>query len=208
VSRARCRHGLHPAACAWCARPSPGPARPLRPMAVVVAWYPTLCHHPACGYRPDPGEPVGLVSRLGPCCAGCCALPHPHPRHLDRDRAAHHAVTAPAQKRSHHMAPPHPTSAERRLVEQYVWVLDFVSRCAQGIDTADWFYLADKSGQLAAAAERTSSIAFEVHQTIAQAVPRRAERELVRAEGVRAAVAHYGRGDRAGQLLHPPGGAR
>jgi hypothetical protein len=106
------------------------------------------------------------------------------------------------------MAPPRLTSAERRLVEQYVWVLDFMSRCAQGIDTADWFYLADKTRQLAAAAKRLSSIAFEVHQTIEQAVPRRAERELVRAEVVRAAVAYYGRGYRAGQLLHPPGGAR
>jgi len=49
-------------------------------MAVVAAWYPTLCRHPACGYRSDPGEPVGLVSQLGPCCAACCTLPGPQQR--------------------------------------------------------------------------------------------------------------------------------
>ncbi len=85
--RARERRGPRPlpararwGTCAWCTRPGRGPARPLRPMAVVAAWYPTLCRHPACGYRSDPGEPVGLVSQLGPCCAACCTLPGPQQR--------------------------------------------------------------------------------------------------------------------------------
>ena len=29
------------------------------------------------------------------------------------------------------------TSTEVRLAEQYVWVLDFVSRCAQAVDHGD-----------------------------------------------------------------------
>ena len=29
-------------------------------------------------------------------------------------------------------------------------MLDFVSRCALGVDRADWFYLYDKAGELAA----------------------------------------------------------
>ena len=33
-----------------------------------------------------------------------------------------------------------------RLVEQYVSVLDYISRCAQAIDHGDWFYLHDKAG--------------------------------------------------------------
>jgi hypothetical protein len=88
VSPARCRHELHLAACAWCAPPSP-PV--VRPMAVVAAWYPTLCRR--CGRRSDVGDPVGLVARHGPCCATCCGLPQPHP-----DRRGRHAAAAPPQK--------------------------------------------------------------------------------------------------------------
>jgi hypothetical protein len=94
VSRARCRHDLHLAACTWCT--SDLLAQPLRPMAVVTAWYPTLCRHPACAYRSDSGEPVGLVSRLGPCCAGCCGLPRQPPHR--RDRRGRHAVATPSQE--------------------------------------------------------------------------------------------------------------
>ena len=36
------------------------------------------------------------------------------------------------------------TTAEVRLVEQYVSVLDYVSRCAQAIDGGDWFYLSTR----------------------------------------------------------------
>jgi hypothetical protein len=47
-----------------------------------------------------------------------------------------------------------PTTTETRLVEQYVSVLDYVSRCAQAIDHGDWFYLYDKADTLAEKAGR------------------------------------------------------
>src|SRR6266536_3563694 len=48
--------------------------------------------------------------------------------------------------------PAAPTDPEIRLVEQYVRVLDFVSRCAQAIDTGNWHYLWAKTAQLEDAA--------------------------------------------------------
>ena len=85
------------------------------------------------------------------------------------------------------------TSIEARLVEQYVSVLDYVSRCAQAIDGGDWFYLHDKAGALADQAQRLSAIAREAYDA-----PRRP-----RVPAVGAAVAWYGRHYRAGRLLHP-----
>src|SRR6266511_2509716 len=94
-------------------------------------------------------------------------------------------------------APTNPTDAEIRLVEQYVRVLDFISRCAQAIDHGDWFYLHDKAAQLEDVAGGLSRVAGETW------------------EQVRAEVAHQGRHYRAGRLLHPtdpeptpPGGGR
>ena len=55
------------------------------------------------------------------------------------------------------------TTTEVRLVEQYVSVLDYVSRCAQAIDRGDWFYLYDKAGTLADEAERLAEIAREAY---------------------------------------------
>ena len=55
------------------------------------------------------------------------------------------------------------TTTETRLVEQYVSVLDYVSRCAQAIDGGDWFYLHDKADALAHQAERLSAIAREAY---------------------------------------------
>jgi hypothetical protein len=89
------------------------------------------------------------------------------------------------------------TTTETRLVERYVWVLDLMSRCAQGIDGGDWHYLADKAGDLAARAERLAEIAGEVAQAI------RDDRPRPRPQAVRAAVAFHGRYYRAGRLLHP-----
>ncbi len=93
------------------------------------------------------------------------------------------------------------TTTETRLAEQYVSVLDYVSRCAQAIERGDWFYLHDKAGALADEAERLAAIAREAH-----AGPRRP-----RAPAVRAAVAWFGRHYRAARLLHPleptPGGS-
>ena len=87
------------------------------------------------------------------------------------------------------------TTTEVRLVEQYVSVLDYVSRCAQAIDGGDWFYLYDKAGTLAeeaAAAGRASP---------ARPTTRPAARAM---QAVGAAVAWFGRHYRAARLLHPP----
>jgi hypothetical protein len=89
------------------------------------------------------------------------------------------------------------TTSEVRLVEQYVSVLDYLSRCAQAIDGGDWYYLADKAASLAFQAERLAAITAELEQT-----GRRSSR-WPRPEAIRAAVAHHGRHYRAGRLLHP-----
>jgi hypothetical protein len=85
------------------------------------------------------------------------------------------------------------TTTETRLAEQYVSVLDYVSRCALGIDRGDWFYLYDKAADLATAAQRLSEIAHEAYRT-----PRRP-----RVAAVQRAVAWFGRHYRAARLLHP-----
>jgi hypothetical protein len=89
------------------------------------------------------------------------------------------------------------TTTETRLVERYVWVLDLVSRCAQGLEGGDWYYLADKAGDLAMRAERLAEVAGEIAQAA------RDGRRRPRAQVVRAAVAVHGRHYRAGRLLHP-----
>jgi hypothetical protein len=89
------------------------------------------------------------------------------------------------------------TSTEVRLAEQYVRVLDFVSRCAQAIDHGDWFYLYDKASQLEDAAGRLAEVAGETWQQLSAGTPR------PRTQAMRAAVAYYGRHYRAARLLHP-----
>jgi hypothetical protein len=89
------------------------------------------------------------------------------------------------------------TDTELRLVERYVWVLDLMSRCAQGIDHGDWYYLNDKAGDLASRAKQLAEVAGEVAQAV------RDGRRRPRAQAVCAAVAHYGRRYRVGRLLHP-----
>ena len=94
------------------------------------------------------------------------------------------------------------TPTELRLVEQYVWTLDFMSRCALGVDRGDWFYLYDKAGELATAAQRLSQISYEAHQASSQG-------HGPQPQVVRAAVAYHGRHYWAGRLLHPgPKGRR
>jgi hypothetical protein len=94
------------------------------------------------------------------------------------------------------------TPTELRLVEQYVWVLDFMSRCAQGVDRGDWFYLYDKAGELASAAHRLTQTAHEGYEASTQG-------HGPRPQAVGAAVAYQGRHYRAGRLLHPgPKGRR
>jgi hypothetical protein len=89
-----------------------------------------------------------------------------------------------------------PTDAEIHLAEQYVRVLDFVSRCAQAIDTGNWHYLWAKTAQLEDAATDLARIANRTWQVSAGG-PR------PRAEVVRAEVAWHGRHYLAGRLLHP-----
>jgi hypothetical protein len=89
------------------------------------------------------------------------------------------------------------TNTEVRLAEQYVSVLDFVSRCALAIDSGDWFYLWDKAGQLQDAAGRLARIARETCREIDAGKP------WPRKEAMRAAVVHFGRHYRAARLLHP-----
>jgi len=88
------------------------------------------------------------------------------------------------------------TDTEVRVAEQYVSVLDFVSRCAQAIDEGNWYYLKDKASQLAYAAERLVEVAGQAYEA-AQAGKR------PRAEAVCEAVAWFGRHYRAARLLHP-----
>jgi hypothetical protein len=88
------------------------------------------------------------------------------------------------------------TGTEVRLVEQYLRVLDFVSRCAQAVDTDDWSYLLDKVRQLEYAAEHLTDVAQTHWQAIEQGRrPRRG--------AIAAAVAAGGRHYRAARLLHP-----
>ena len=88
------------------------------------------------------------------------------------------------------------TASELRLVEEYVWVLDFVSRCALGVDWGDWFYQYDKAGELATAAQRLSELAHEGYQV-------HTEGHGPRPQAVATAVAWHGRHYRVGRLLHP-----
>jgi hypothetical protein len=89
------------------------------------------------------------------------------------------------------------TPTEVRLVEQYVGVLDYLSRCAQAVEGDDWFYLYDKSAELALRAERLAEAAAELWRTIDR------QRRLPRRGAIAAAVAWHGRHYRAGRLLHP-----
>ena len=98
---------------------------------------------------------------------------------------------------AHPTQPGRLSDAEVRLAEQYVSVLDFVSRCAQAIDGGDWFYLHDKAGQLEDAAGRLAEIAGETWQEIGAGKPR------PRTEVIRAAVVWFGRHYPAARLLHP-----
>jgi hypothetical protein len=87
------------------------------------------------------------------------------------------------------------STTEARLVEQYVSVLDYLSRCAQAIDGGDWYYLADKAAALAHHAQRLAKITGEIEQTGRHSGHWPAP--------IRAAVAHHGRHYRAARLLHP-----
>jgi hypothetical protein len=90
------------------------------------------------------------------------------------------------------MAPSSLIPAEERLIDRYVSVLDFVSRCAQAIDEGNTYYLWDKTGQLAGAVE-----------ALKQELDRTSGKPKVRRDVLAAAVRFHGRHYRAGRLLHP-----
>jgi hypothetical protein len=92
------------------------------------------------------------------------------------------------------------TSIETRLAEQYVSVLDFVSRCALAVDEGNWHYLWDKAGQLEDAAGRLRAAAEENWTQV------RGGGTRPRRDAVAATVARWGRHYRAGRLLHPEAG--
>ncbi len=48
---------------------------PLEADATVPAWHEAVCARPGCGRAIRPGDLVGLVADVGPCCAACCGLP-------------------------------------------------------------------------------------------------------------------------------------
>jgi hypothetical protein len=58
------------------------------------------------------------------------------------------------------------TNPEIRLVEQYVGVLDYLSRCAQAIDTDDWWYLLAKTAELQRRVAWLHEAADELRQAI------------------------------------------
>ena len=89
------------------------------------------------------------------------------------------------------------TTSEARLVQEYVSVLDYLSRCAQAVEREDWFYLYDKSAELAVRAQRLAELAAELWRTIDT------QRRLPRRGAIGAAVAWHGRHSRAARLLRP-----
>jgi hypothetical protein len=89
------------------------------------------------------------------------------------------------------------TTTDVRLVEQDISVLDYVSRCAQAVEGDDWFYLYDKSAELAVRVEGLAELAAELWRTIDR------QRQPPRRGAIAAAVAWHGRHYRAGRLLHP-----
>jgi hypothetical protein len=66
---------------------------PLEPEATVTAWHEAACARPGCGRPIQPGERVGLVAEVGPCCAGCCGLDRHQPQ-----RATDTTTTPPSRK--------------------------------------------------------------------------------------------------------------
>jgi hypothetical protein len=58
---------------------------PLEAEVTVTAWHEAACARPGCNYAIQPGELVGLVADVGPCCARCCGL---DPRQTQRAEAS------------------------------------------------------------------------------------------------------------------------
>jgi DNA-binding Xre family transcriptional regulator len=68
---------------------------PLEPEVTVTAWHQTACARPGCAQPIQPGEMVGLVGDVGPCCAPCCGLDRHWPQ-----RAADTIANPPRKERA------------------------------------------------------------------------------------------------------------
>jgi ABC-type transporter Mla subunit MlaD len=91
-------------------------------------------------------------------------------------------VTAPAQ-----------TADELRIAERYLWVLDYVSRCADAVRHGDWSELDDAAQDLARRAAQLAEAARELHD------PATAPRAHV----LLTIAAEHNRDSQVARLLHP-----
>jgi hypothetical protein len=93
---------------------------------------------------------------------------------------------------------PDQTPDELRIAERYLWVLDFVSRCADAVRQGDWEELNDVAQSLARRAEQLAGAARELQDKTADP----------RAHVVVGIVAKHNGDSEAAGLLHPnPPGA-
>ena len=56
---------------------------PLEPEVTVTAWHLAACTQPSCHQSIRPGELVGLVGEVGPCCVRCCGLDPRQPQRAE-----------------------------------------------------------------------------------------------------------------------------
>jgi hypothetical protein len=70
---------------------------PLEAEVTVTAWHQAVCARPGCDQPIQPGELVGLVGEVGPCCAACCGLDR-QPRQAETTAAA--TTTSPRKERA------------------------------------------------------------------------------------------------------------
>jgi hypothetical protein len=80
---------------------------PLDAEVTVTAWQQATCARPGCGRPIHPGEPVGLVREVGPCCAACC---HLNPQRTPRDLGTAGTGQGAGQGRPGHRTPAHGTA--------------------------------------------------------------------------------------------------
>jgi hypothetical protein len=56
---------------------------PLEAEVTVTAWHQAICARPGCAQPIQPGELVGLVGEVGPCCARCFGLDPRQPQRAE-----------------------------------------------------------------------------------------------------------------------------
>jgi hypothetical protein len=99
-----------------------------------------------------------------------------------------------------------PGRDEQLIAEDFVAVLDYLSRVMQGLDEGHWHYAREKTAALAEAAERLFDRLSAEPRRSGDTWPALAR---VHADPVRlrAVIAQYGRHYAAGRALYPAGGA-